>query len=83
MYEFADLMEQCVTFIRHKWTIWGFSFSFIDVWFYVAFGELCLAFIWQIFGQIPHSLGSSEKNYNKSGIHYGKTGSHHYGNRKQ
>ena len=81
---FKYLMEQCLYFIRYKWTIWGFTFSFLDVWFYLAFFELAFAFIWQIFGQIPHSLnGSSEKNYNYSGINNGKGGTHKYGTGKR
>lgn len=85
MNDFLYLMQQVMYFVNYKWTIWGFTFSFIDVWFYIALCELCFAFIWQIFGQIPRSIHSSaEQNYNGSGQNnYGKAGNKHYGNRKQ
>ena len=78
-----DSCEQLLTFYRYKWDIWGFSFSFMDVFVYIAVGELILAFIMQLFGQIPHALGmGSEQNYNGSGINNGKAGSHKYSNKK-
>lgn len=80
MKDFLYLMQQVLYFVNYKWNIWGFSFSIMDSWYYIALANLALAFVWQIFGQIPNALhGSSEMNYNNSG----KAGSHHYGNRKQ
>lgn len=81
MSEFYDLMNQVIGFLRHKWSIWDFQFSFLEVWFYIAFVKLALSFVWQIFGQIPNGTNSSEQNYYGAGIN-GKAGSHHYGNKR-
>ena len=80
---FLVMMQKIVDFLRIKWTIWGFSFSILEVWFYGAMFELLMAFIWQIFGQIPHALNRSEyRNGYKGGINNGKSGSHKSSTRK-
>jgi hypothetical protein len=82
MQDLYTLMSKVLEFIRYKWNIWGFSFSFIEVWFYIAFVKLAFSFIWQLLGQVPHGTNyGSEQNYYGAGIS-GKAGSHHYGNRK-
>ena len=77
--KFLNMMTEIVEFCRHKWFVWGFEFSLLEIWFYCALFELIMAFVWQIFGQIPHALNS--RGY-KGGINNGKSGSHKSSSRK-
>ena len=50
MIDFTYLMKQCFEFLTHKWSIWGFSFSFFNVMLFVEVFEIVMHTVCAMFG---------------------------------